>query len=75
MTKHIELRTVHQGTALTTGSLTLPALVIEGLEEFKASLPPGQQQSRRCLRPTPNSSVASATSGILIGRAIAGARS
>jgi hypothetical protein len=37
MTKHIELRTVHQGTALTTGSLTLPALVIEGLEEFKGS--------------------------------------
>jgi hypothetical protein len=44
MTKHIELRTVHQGTALTTGSLTLPALVIEGLEEFKGSF------DRLCLR-------------------------
>ena len=37
MTKHIELKRFNQGTALTTGTLGLPALVIEGLEEFKGS--------------------------------------
>jgi len=37
MTKHIELKRFDQGTALTTGTLALPALVIEGLEEFKGS--------------------------------------
>jgi putative transposase len=37
MTKHIELKRFDQGTALTTGSLALPPLVIEGLEEFKGS--------------------------------------
>jgi hypothetical protein len=35
MMKHIELKTVNQGTALATGALALPPLVIEGLEEFK----------------------------------------
>ena len=34
MTKHIELKTVNQGTALATGTLALPPLVIEGLEEL-----------------------------------------
>ena len=37
MTKHIELKRFDQGTALTAGTLALPALVIEGLEEFKGS--------------------------------------
>ena len=37
MTKHIELKTVNQETAVATGTLALPALVIEGLEEFKGS--------------------------------------
>ena len=37
MTKHIGLKTTNQGTALATGTLALPALVIEGLEEFKGS--------------------------------------
>jgi len=37
MTKHIELKTANQGTALATGTLALPPLVIEGLEEFKGS--------------------------------------
>ena len=37
MTKHIELKRFNQGTALTTGTLALPPLVIEGLEEFKGS--------------------------------------
>ena len=37
MTKHIELKAVNQGTALATGTLALPPLVIEGLEEFKGS--------------------------------------
>jgi len=37
MTKHIELMRFDQGTALTTGTLALPPLVIEGLEEFKGS--------------------------------------
>jgi len=31
------LKRLDQGTALTTGTLALPALVIEGLEEFKGS--------------------------------------
>jgi hypothetical protein len=37
MTKHVELKAVNQGTALGTGTLALPPLVIEGLEEFKGS--------------------------------------
>jgi transposase-like protein len=37
MRKHIELKRFDQGTALTTGKLALPPLVIEGLEEFKGS--------------------------------------
>jgi hypothetical protein len=37
MTKHIELKTVNQGTGLATGTLAFPPLVIEGLEEFKGS--------------------------------------
>jgi putative transposase len=37
MTKHIELKAVNQGTALVTGTLPLPPLVIDGLEEFKGS--------------------------------------
>src|SRR6185437_15261920 len=37
MTKHIESKRFDQGTALTTGTLALLALVIEGLEEFKGS--------------------------------------
>ena len=37
MTKHIELKKFNQGTALATGTLALPPLVIEGLEEFKGS--------------------------------------
>jgi hypothetical protein len=37
MMKRIELKTMHQGTALTTGMLALPNLVIEGLEDFKGS--------------------------------------
>ena len=35
MTKHVELQAVNQGTALATGTLALPPVVIEGLEEFK----------------------------------------
>src|SRR5258706_14261079 len=37
MTKHIELQRLNQGAALATGTLVLPPLVIEGLEEFKGS--------------------------------------
>jgi hypothetical protein len=37
MTKHIELKRFNQGTALATGTLALPPLAIEGLEEFKGS--------------------------------------
>ena len=51
MTKHIELKTVNQGTALATGTLALPSLVIEGLEEFKGSfrpvVPAGWDRSHR----------------------------
>ena len=35
MTKHIELKRFNQGTALTTGTLALPPLVIEGLAEYE----------------------------------------
>ena len=34
MTKHIGLKAINQGTALAMGTLALPPLVIEGLEEF-----------------------------------------
>jgi hypothetical protein len=44
MTKHIELKRLNQATALATGTLALPPLVIEGLEEFKGSF------DRLCLR-------------------------
>jgi hypothetical protein len=37
MTKHIGLKTMNQVTALATGTLALPPLVIEGLDEFKGS--------------------------------------
>ena len=37
MTKHIEQKAVNQGTARATGTLALPPVVIEGLEEFKGS--------------------------------------
>ena len=37
MMKRIELKTMNQGTALATGTLALPPLVIEGLEDFKGS--------------------------------------
>ena len=78
MTKHIELKKVNQETALATGTLALPPLVIEGLEEFKGSFDvcacmPGPRQSRRWLRLMRNSSVANATSVTPSGRVIAGA--
>ena len=44
MTKHTALKGMNQGTALATGTLALPPLVIEGLEEFKGSF------DRLCLR-------------------------
>jgi putative transposase len=44
MKKRIVLKTMNQGTALATGTLALPPLVIEGLEEFKGSF------DRLCLR-------------------------
>jgi hypothetical protein len=37
MTKHIGLKAMNQGTAPAMGTLALPPLVIEGLEEFKGS--------------------------------------
>jgi len=37
MTKHTELKTLNQATALATATLALPPLVIEGLQEFKGS--------------------------------------
>src|SRR6478672_2421243 len=37
MTQPIALKTVNQGTAVETGTLALPPLVIEGLEDFKGS--------------------------------------
>jgi hypothetical protein len=37
MTKHIELKRFNQDTVLATGTLALPPLVIEGLEESKGS--------------------------------------
>jgi hypothetical protein len=46
MTKHIELKRFNQGTALTTGTLALPPLVIEGLAEFNGSF------DRLCLKGT-----------------------
>jgi hypothetical protein len=44
MMKHIELKRFNQGTALTTGTLALPPLVIEGLAEFNGSF------DRLCLK-------------------------
>ena len=54
MTKHIGLQTMNRGTALATGTLALPPLVIEGLEEFKGSfdrlcLQAGGRALRYCL--------------------------
>src|SRR5260370_5278185 len=37
MAKHKGLKAMNQGTALAMGTLALPRLVIEGLEEFKGS--------------------------------------
>ena len=37
MTKHTELKTLNQATALATATLALPPLVIERLQEFKGS--------------------------------------
>ena len=37
MTKDIALKAMNQGTALVTGTLALPPLVIEGLADFKGS--------------------------------------
>ena len=78
MTKHIELKRFNQGTALTTGTLALPPLVIEGLAEFNGSfdrlcLKAGTAAIERCLRLMRNGFVASATNGTRTGRAIAGA--
>ena len=44
MTKDIALKAMNQGTVLVTGTLALPPLVIEGLEDFKGSF------DRLCLR-------------------------
>ena len=44
MTKDIALKAMNQGTALVTGTLALPPLVIEGLADFKGSF------DRLCLR-------------------------
>jgi hypothetical protein len=44
MMNHIELKRFNQGTALTTGTLALLPLVIEGLAEFKGSF------DRLCLK-------------------------
>jgi putative transposase len=44
MTKHTALKGMNQGTALVTGTLALPPLVIEGLEDFQGSF------DRLCLR-------------------------
>ena len=51
MTKHIGLKTMNQGTALATGTLALPPLVIEGLEgvqgQFRPSVPAGRDFGNR----------------------------
>ena len=78
MTKHIELKAVNQGTALAAGTLALPTLVIEGLEEFKGSfdrlcLQAGTAAIEAILRLMRNNFVASATNVTPAGRAIAGA--
>ena len=78
MTKHIELKTINQGTALATGTLALPPLVIEGLEDFKGSfdrlcLQAGTAAIETMLGLMRNSFAAGATNGTLTGRAIAGA--
>lgn len=44
MTKHTALKVMNQGTALETGTLPLPPLVIEGLEDLTGSF------DRLCLR-------------------------
>ena len=40
MTKHIELKKVNQETALATGTLVLPPLVIEGTRGVQGQLRP-----------------------------------
>jgi hypothetical protein len=79
MTKHIELKKFNQATALATGTLALPALVIEELEEFKGSSTVFAcrlgLRPKRCLPLMRNSFVASATNVTLTGKAIAGVRS
>jgi hypothetical protein len=80
MTKHIELKRFNQGTALTTGTLALPPLVIEGLAEFNGSfdrlcLKAGIAAIEAMLAAMRHSFVASATNGTRSGRAIDGARS
>lgn len=44
MTKHIAAQEAYQGTAVASGTLPLPPLVIEGLQEFQGSF------DRLCLR-------------------------
>ena len=44
MTKHIAAQEADQGTALASGTLPLPPLVIEGLQEFQGSF------DRLCVR-------------------------
>jgi hypothetical protein len=78
MRKHIELKRFNQGTALTTGTLALPPLVMRDLRSSTAAssdcvLRLGLRPLRRCLRLMRNSFVASATNGTRTGRAIDGA--
>jgi hypothetical protein len=69
MTQPIALKTVNQGTAVETGTLALPPLVIEGLEDFKGSFDRLCLQAgtaaieARCSRRMRKSFAASATNG------------
>ena len=69
---------MNQETALATGTLALPPLVIEGIEEFKGSfdrlcLHAGTAAIEAMVAAMRNSSVANATSVTPSGRVIAGA--